>query len=366
MADGIVLRKAQATDDDDLRALLRNNSMNSWVNIAIEREPSFFAGEELMGPSVTVIAQQDREPHETAGMYTCSFLPVHVNGKPERVGYLAGLRVNPQYRNKLRILKNGFASIESLVGNRGTLPFWFTSVASENTRARRLLEAKLDGMPVYKPLGDMETLAISTQHGRSKGWLQQAQPDDIPAIVEFYNRYSESFQFSPVLTQAWLSGLAGNKGLKLEDFWLLKDGKDISGCMAIWDQRKFKQTVSHGYRYPLDRTYRLYNLFAGLTGRVKLPVIGHRLEQVFLSFIAFNDQAEAVALDVIREGLIKAQHQGAEAGVLGLSMTNPLLNTVKDTLPALTYRTCMETVVWPNQAEPILDGRPPQPEVAIL
>ncbi|MCI5145719.1 MAG: hypothetical protein D3923_09350, partial [Candidatus Electrothrix sp. AR3] len=165
-AGGIIFRQAGADDDRALRSLLRNNPMDSWVNISIECEPSFFAGQGLMGPSVAVIALEENS-QATVGMYTCSLLPVHLNGSTERIHYLGGLRVHPQYRFKLSILKNGFTSIEPLISCIGEkmLPFQFTSIAKKNTQAKRLLEARLKGMPIYTPVGELTTLAISTRRG---------------------------------------------------------------------------------------------------------------------------------------------------------------------------------------------------------
>ena len=365
-AGGIVYRRARLADDADLRATLRDNAMNSWVALTLEREPSFFEGEGLMGESVAVIARKETPPYSAVGMYSCAFLPVHVNGKPECVGYLGGLRVNRPYRRRPRIVKNGFASIHALVPNQGTVPFWFTTVGRENSRARRLLEASLVGMPVYRQVGVLETLAIATRQGRERGLLQRAVPKDIDGLADFYNLQAARHQFAPVLTEEWLRGLSNGKGLGLNDFWLVKDGPEIRGCLAVWDQRALKQTVARGYRFPLNALRRPYNVWASATGRVKLPAPGKALEQVYLAFVAFDERADDVAVDAVREGLIKARDKGAAAGVLGLAETNPLAGKLKAAFSAHSYHTCIETVSWHDDPEPKLDGRAPQQEVALL
>lgn len=363
---GVIFRKALPCDDENLKAALRDNVLDSWVRLSLEREPSYFDGEALMGKSFAVMACDEHQPDSMIGMYSCAFLPVHVNGVSKYVGYLGGLRVNQQYRHKVRILKNGFASIKSLVPNIGTTPFMFTSLATENAHARRLLEAGLKGMPVYRPLGDMETLAFNTNQGKLQGLLQQAVPQDVPALVDFFNRQAAHYQFSPVLTKEWLLSLSGDKGLSLGDFWLAKVGTDIRGCLAIWDQRAFKQTISRGYRFPINVFLGAYNLFASVSGRVKLPAPGNALEQVFMSFVAFDNLADAFPIKVVREGLARAREKGAEVGVLGVSAENPLAAILKRTLKPSVYRTCIETVTWPGDLKPILNGCPPQPEVAVL
>ena len=362
----VIFRKAFTDDNEKLKAALRDNALDSWVRLSLQREPSYFAGDALMGSSFTVIACDEHQPDSMVGMYSCACLPLHVNGVATQLGYLAGLRVNQQYRHKLRILKNGFSSIKHLVPHCGAAPFMFTSVASENTSARRLLEAGLKGMPLYRTRGNMETLTFNTQQGWLQGLLQPASPQDVPALVNFFNQQAARYQFSPVLTQAWLLSLSGDKGLSLSDFWLAKDGTAIRGCLAIWDQRAFKQTVVRGYRFPINVFRGLYNLFAGATGRVRLPARGRALAQVYLSFVAVDNPAGTFAINLVKEGLGRARQRGADVAILGLSDKNPLTAVLKQTLKPLVYRTCIETVTWPEDLEPILHGYPVQPEVAVL
>ncbi len=363
---GVIFRLASSGDNAQLKMALRVNAMDSWVRLSFEREPSYFDGEALMGLSYTVIACDENQPALMVGMYSCAFLPVHINGVATRIGYLGGLRVNQQYRHKIRILKGGFASIPKLISEQSTIPFWFTSVASENVSARRLLETGLKGMPIYRAVGEMETLAFNTRQGKLQGLLQQATRDDIPALVDFFNRQATRYQFSPVLSPEWLQGLSGDKGLVLSDFWLAKNGTDIQACLAIWDQRAFKQTVSQGYRYPLNALRGLYNLYAGVTGRVKLLKTGKKLEQIYLSFVAFEHLDDTLPVQIIREGLALARKKGAEVAIIGLSVDNPLLAMLKQSLKPGIYRTCIETVNLRGDSNPNLNGLPPQPEVALL
>ncbi len=359
----IIYRRAAAQDDAALRAMLRENAMDSWIVMSLERESCYFDGDNLMGESGVVIAHRADVSEHSVGMYNYALLPVHVDGKPVQAAYLGGLRVQPSFRHKLSILKHGFASIKHLGPECAE---FFTSVASENAPARRLLEKRLKGMPLYRPVGEMETLAIAVRQARSSGLLQPAVAADIPALVEFCHRQSSVYQFSPVVTELWLRGLTGEKGLRLSDFWLLKDGRGVCGCLAVWDQRAFKQTVARAYRFPLDLLRPAYNLWAGVAGHVKLPAPGQRLEQVFLSFVAFDDSVENVMVEAVREGLARVRDKNATVGVVGFSTCNPLLAKLKNAMPFNAYRTCIESVSLAGHSLPQLDGRAPQPEVALL
>jgi hypothetical protein len=299
-------------------------------------------------------------------MYVYATLPVHLNGQGGEVGYLAGLRVDPAFRHRIRILKHGFASMEVLFSGAAMNTVCFTSIAHDNRPARRLLEANLKCMPTYRSAGDLETLAISTAHGQCSNRLRQATTHDIPTLVEFYNRQAKAYQFSPFLTESWLGNLTAAQGLQLSDFWILESDGTIHGCLALWDQRAFKQSVIGGYRFPLNRLRRFYNLWAILTGRLRLPPVGTRLEAVFIAFMAFDRQGDPFVIEALRHVLAVLREQGVVMGVLGISPLSPVRDRLHTHLSPTVYRTRIYTVSWTGQPRPCLNHLRPQPEVALL
>lgn len=366
LAGDLRYRVATPDDDETLRRLLRDNDMASWVRLSLEREPSYFAGASLMGPSTTVIAEEAQGAGRPVGTYTHALLPAHLNGQRGELGYLGGLRVDPAFRQRLRVLRHGFESIPALVDGLGAQPVLFTSIARDNRAARRVLEANLAGMPVYTPVGDLETLAISTRRGRRSGRLRRATTADVPALATFHNCRASEYQFAPLLTESWLMGLSGAQGLQLDDFWLLDDGGELRACFALWDQRMFKQTVVRGYRFPLDRLRPAVNLWLSFRERLPLPPAGQRLESVFIAFAAFDGTDEQMTIEVMRHALHEARRRGAAAGVIGVSPNNPLRKLLRRHFAPAVYHTCVETVALSGNEAMELDGRPPQPEVAVL
>lgn len=91
-----------------------------------------------------------------------------------------------------------------------------------------------------------------------------------------------------------------------------------------------------------------------------------KLEQVFLSFFALDKCVHDLAVDVVKEGLLRVTEKNALVGTLGVSDRNSLAPTLKSLLHPDCYRTRIETVSWPGQLLPDLDSRPVQPEVAVL
>jgi len=367
-AGNILYKRATPTDDSALQSVLRQNPIEGWVRLSMQRAPTYFAGENLMGQSVPVLACDQAANGQALGMYDCAFPPVWINGAAEHAGYLGGLRVNPDYRRRPAILKNGFASIPILLQDEtAEIPVWFTSIADDNRVARRVLEAGLNGMPRYQRAGELETLVISTRQARPGSLLRQATPADITRLVELHGSYAARYQFAPRLSENWLCGLCGTNGLRLEDFWLLEERGRVVACVALWDQRAFKQTVIHGYRFPLNYLRGALNLAAAIGGRPALPPAGACLKSIFLSFFACTPTVSGnTIVAMIREVLWLIKRRQCGLGLIGLSTQNPLLSGLRSSLRSIVYRTCIEQVTLHGAQTFTLDQRPPQPEIAVL
>lgn len=362
----IIFRRAQREDDADLRHIIRQNEMESWVQLSFEREPDYFSADNLMGESYSVLVSKDNHSKEAMGMYACSFLPVRINGAPEYLGYLGGLRIARTHRNKLRYVKNGYDSIARLIPAQSTLSYWFTSIASDNKPAKKLLEAGLKGLPVYTPVGEIKTMAISVSQAKKNGILQSVSRDDINDLITFYSEQTLNYQFAPILTSQWLNQLKGEKGLSLEDFFIIRQQGIIVACLALWDQRQFKQTRIKGYQFPLNKIRPVYNLFAAMTKRTPLPKSGKKLEQVYISFAACDKRYKDHFIPAIEDALYKIKRRNATMAVIGLSMENPLVSLIERHFHTHSYQTCIETVNWKKQEQPDLKSKSVQPEVAIL
>jgi hypothetical protein len=343
--------RATEQDDADLRALLRDNAMPSWVTMSVMREPSFFAGADHFGRDWAVIARQEGIP---VGMYTCSEQRVHLNGMPAELGYIGALRVSPSYRNRLRILRDGYTSIRKL-SSPGLQQLWYTAVASENRVARRLLEANIDGMPCYWATNELVTLALSKARGKHHALWEPVRVDaELQALCSFYNDQAARFQFSPVLTPT----IAARTGAS---FYAIKQEGEIKACMALWNQQHYKQIVARAYRPPLDRLRPIYNVYARLVRSVSLPPPNAALDMASLAFLMI-----APPLDRQIESLIEDALAINTTAVLtlGLHEQHPWLSALKRAFRPQAYTTCIYAVNFESSIT--LDGRPAQPEVAVL
>jgi len=152
----------------------------------------------------------------------------------------------------------------------------------------------------------------------------------------------------------------------VEDFLVRRESGSIVTCLALWDQRAFKQVRIHGYRAPLNLLRAPLNLWSALRRGLRLPAPGSRLEAGFLAFASFQypDWREAGA--DVAEALAWASRRGLEAGLLGLPTGHPMGPWLRQGRTPWTYRTCIEEVRWPSALPLALEPRPVHPEIALL
>jgi len=341
---------ATQADDALLRSLLREHPMESWVTMSMEREPSYFAGMNRFGRDWAVIA---RDGATSVGMYACSAQDVFVNGASEELGYLGSLRVCSPYRHRLSVVREGYESVRRLA--RGSAPsMWFTSIATQNAQARRLLEANLKGMPRYQFANELVTLSFSKARGRARSLWKPADLVDLEPMCQFFNEGASEFNFSPVLTPEKAERTRAG-------FYVIKDQGQVVACMALWNQQAFKQVVARGYRRPLGTLLPVYNAIARSAGRVVLPRVGRALDQSFLAFLAISPSLALDIVPLIEDALALCR---TPALTMGLHAEHPWLSKLCRRFRPLRYRTCIYAVSFGESLA--LDNRPAQPEVALL
>lgn len=348
-----MIRFAAATpgDDAELRALLRENSMASWVTMAVEREPAFFAGMDRFGRDHAVIA---RDAGRAVGMYVRSVHPVHLNGQPARIGYLGGLRIDAGYRRRVRALREGFAAAFRADQDAG-VGFYYTCIASENRAARRLLEANLNGLPRYVEAGEVVALVMPRVRGKKLGHWQPMRQDEGDAVCALHNAIAASRQFSPALDPMTLSTTGA-------DFFVCRDaaGEPVA-CMALWNQNAYKQVVARAYRQPLAALRPLYNLVAAARRRVTLPRPGNAVDQTYLAFLAADAKRAPPLPELVADALSLCS---TAVLTMGISARAPELRDITARFRPASYTMTVYTVAYGEP--PDLDGRPVQPEVAVL
>ena len=364
LSAGVSFAVATTAQDASIRQLLRDNPIRGAVNVAFQREPDYFQGENIAGgEDRTIVAFRNRR---LVCMGRCTQRECWVNGQPMRAGYLAELRLDATVRGQFGILRDGYRFFQSLQADNPA-DLYFTSIASDNSRAQRLLESGMRGLPSYDFLSELETLLVAVPRNPRPGRLSVRTPrsEDIPTMVRLLNSHGRRHNFSTVWTVENLLALEEH-GLPLDRFLLALDGNEIVGCGALWDQRSFKQTAVLGYSPVLTKARPVVNAIGPLFGIPPLPRPGSILAHAFLSPIAFSDGASAMLFDFIHAFFLLAAQTGLEFITLALPASDRRIPKIRQRFCTRAWRSRVYQVKWPEQRNVDLGRIDIFPEVALL
>ncbi len=400
-----VVETARPGDDAAVRELLRRRAMGGMIRLTLEREPSAWLASGVEGERHHTVLARERVTGRVLGIASRAVRDVWAGGERVKIGYLAQLRLAPELAAGRHLLAAGFDACDCRRRD-DELPYDLTSIVADNAPARRLLERGLPGLPRYHRLCRLITFTIPTirrspsplaplpkgegnrksglrlplslwERGSggegSEGWsgpAQRASKETLTAIIRCLDRNLRRYQFAPVWTEDDIRSSTRTRGLEATDFLVVSSTRDpdqVAGCLAIWDQRSFKQVVVRDYAPTLRRFRLLVNLLLVAAGRPRLPTPGSTLELAYLSHLAVDGDRPDVAVELIRGARLEAGRRGLDYLVLSLTEANPMLPAVRRGFPARELESIMY-LVHPSSGgtSPELDDRCPYVEAATL
>ena len=242
----------------------------------------------------------------------------------------------------------------------------------DNHAARRILGANLTGMPTYRERQRFCTFALipSRRYGKlgDAAAVEPATPFDLGEIAACLQRNYRPYQFAPYWTAEALRSERRCPNLSAGDFLVVRDKGRIAGCLALWDQSPFKQSVVQGYRPPLARLRPLFNLAAPALRLPRLPPVGAALGQVYLSHLAVDGDDPGVLRALIGAGLSEAAIRGFPLAILGSASDTIMYRVIRSAFRGRRYLSRLYTVCWDDgrAAADAIDGRTPHVEIATL
>lgn len=387
---------ATPADDEELRRLLRQTPMTGLLSVAMQREPSFFFGAGIEGDSHDTVVARVEGTDQLAGLGSRSAYDAYVNGQVRRLGYLSQVRLAPAFRGGMKALKHGFSKLKER-HDTDDVPFYTTTIVEDNMVARKVLTKGWAKLPRYRERETITTFFIPLwrprRELRSRRFdVRRAEPGDLPEIASCLQRRWSTYQFAPHWTADDLADPIRTRGLGPEDFFIALSGGRVAGCVALWDQRAFKQSVVTDYQRPLKELRPLVNMVAPLVGLPHLPPVGEPLSHAYLSHLAVDDRDPEMMLALVTRACNAARQRKLDYVTIGFAERHPLLPHLRrafrgvehlglllaDLHPRLEhlkpyfsyreYRSILYVVHWTDGADAVeeIDDRVPHLEVAVL
>ncbi len=354
---------AKQGDDADIRCLLRENPMPGQITLTLEREPDYFADDDLPGTEKQTIVANEGGRVVCVG--NCATRERFVNGQPYRVGYLGGLRLNARTAGRFDVLRRGYEFFRELQADRPA-DFYLTSIAADNAKARKFLERGLPGMPAYEVIGEFVTVLLPIENRASNHIEPEAAALDFGELLECLDKHGRDYQFAPRWSVVELSALQ-SLNLKADDFQVMRNGGRINACAALWDQRAFKQTVIRGYTPWLALARPAVNFAARILGTTRLPAVGSTLAHAFVSHLAVEPENSDALIGLVSKLRMCAAGRRIEFLTLGFAANDQHLTLLRHKFNCREYRSRIYVVRWPGLGGSAceLDGRCLGPEVAL-
>jgi hypothetical protein len=364
---------ATADDDADLRRILAATPMPGHVTVSYRREPSYFDGAVISGDFHQVLVARDAAASRIAGFVSRSVRPMNVNGEPEPIGYLGGLRFLPKDR-KRGLLARGIVLLRQLHAD-GRAKLYLLSIADGNDEAIKVLTSGRTGLPKMHFAGRYFGLAIPIptrrrriRASRSDLVLEEARREDLPEIVEFLRTSGPKRQFFPCYEQRdFFHPHATFKDLQPEDLILARRGGRLVGTLGAWDQHGFKQSIVEGYTAGLRLVSPVYNFWARLRGMPAIPRPGTELRYLTAALPVVADDDPEVFTSLVDDLLARASGGDCQYLMLGLHQQDPLFGAARQ-WGGRTYVGRLYVACWEDgeARRAQLDGRAPYMELGSM
>lgn len=363
---------ARPEDEPELRRVMRETAMDGAIRLAFAREPNFYAAAAVEGPAHQAIVARDPDGR-VLGLCSRSTRTLWVDGAPTQVGYLSALRLEEAYRGRRQMLQRGFDAVRALAQADPATTLHMTTIFEDNAPAIRFLSANLEGLPRYRRIGAVRTLALPT-------WRRQRVPRglalrpggeaDLPELAALLRRGLRRYQLAPVWTEEDLVDPARCRGLRPGDFTVVERDGRLLGCVALWDQTAYKQSIVVGYEGGLSTFRGLLNLAAPLLNVPRLPPPGDAVPHATLSHLAVDEDEDEVGLSqaLVAHAANRAIGAGYSWLTLGVGEGDPLGDEVKRQYGAIEVRAALFLVSWPegHAAAEAVTARVPRLEIATL
>jgi hypothetical protein len=186
-------------------------------------------------------------------------------------------------------------------------------------------------------------------------------------LVALLNHCNQQHQFAPCWSLEELIALKP-LGLGHEDFQSDIKGRKVDACVALWDQRIYKQTVIRSYEPSLSCVRPALNLLAHFTGRAKLPARGGTLANAFVSHLAAEPHDSESLIGLFTELRSIAAQRGIELITAGFAANDPRLAFLRNCFRFREYYSRLYLVRWSEngKSDEELDRRILAPEAAFL
>ena len=334
--------------DEACRAILRESPMGKNVRLSFQREPSFFPAEKIANIWSQLVVLQDDESDEVLGFGVRSGRPYWLNSQEVELGYISQLRLVPEFRNGLYLAK-GYRKFKELHEQDGKVPFYITTVLSDNETAREALESKRVGLPSYRPLDELFSYFFVAKKARSRSTGIAYQSD----LIEVLTKHNEEVRGGSLATRYDGNTMSWMSLVDYEAVTIHTSTFTASGLLV--DFSKVKQVIIDGYSVPYTMLTGLARVLAPCFGFKPPPKVRSHLRSLYLMAMSVSGDKEEGFEALLQHARDRAFQRNCHGVVYGLSSRSSFNQHANRKCISIT-KSILYAVAWDESVIPKIDA----------
>lgn len=327
--------------------------MPGVVALSFEREPYFFKASSIEGENhATIVSHSEEDSGKVVAIGSRSSRLYWLSGHLNQIGYFSQMRIAKGFRGSLDRLMAGWEKMHDLHQEFGDTKSYIVSVLEDNVRARKLLTSGLSKIPIHKEIGRLNTFIfpLVSRKVKSKNYhVRKATLQDKERIVELLQKNYQEKAFAPYWSAENL--FHPETQLNPEDFLLAYEKNNLKepiGCLAVWDQRGFKQVYVQDYERKIKMLRPFLNLVRRWTGFPYFPEIGAEFSNAYLSHFALEKQHTEALVLMVQAAITESKGRGFHYLSLGLWDGTEFSNIIKKSFKPFTINSIVYLAYWPE------------------
>ncbi|MEE1282115.1 MAG: hypothetical protein UHK60_07695 [Acutalibacteraceae bacterium] len=326
--DRYTLKFPDSSDNEGIRRIFEDNTFKGGLSVQYLRGSSPYESFKADGDYAKILVIIDNNAKRTVAVGGAIERMEYLNGKPEKCAYLTGLKIHPDYRNKISFIAKAYKFLYEEISD---CKYYYSTILDDNKGAISMLEKKHRNMPEYRYLGHYTTYCF---HGGKKFFT--LEKNNLEGLEALMKSHFSQHSLTPVDYNC--------NGFGKKTFYSIRENGKIIACCFVGNQQTNKQYKMSSY----DGVYKLLSkLPTKLFGYPKFPKANSIINHGVISYLYVKNNDKKLCKKFLRS---VAAASDFSLLLWGGFENNPLC-TALDSMKTIHYGSRLYSIIWDKSPE---------------